>query len=365
MRWSKWTSPMVLLTFLFSLAACGGGGSDGGDPVAPPPTVNSLDFVIKTLSSFFEGAFGAGVAVNELGQSVGVADNGITLQAVKWDATAAAPSPTALSGLAGDNEYSAAYAINEGNVIVGESSDGVRPVAVFWPAGSTIASRLTLTGLFAEGTSAAYGINENGQIVGEADADLTGKTVAVYWSGPAANPLVLENLSTNSAAYSTAYDISDFEVIIGESLSPAGHKVPVVWVPDLAGGFEAPVALPLLTGHVEGVALALNDANEVAGESIAADGTVHGVIWSIDQTGLVVSTKDLGESTSLGAINNNNLAGGYTNAGSGMDAATIWSSNDVTDTKEMVGASSQAYGLNDSNWAVGSANGSGFVAVPQ
>jgi uncharacterized membrane protein len=353
------------MVFLFILVACGGEGGGGNGNNAPTPTVSSLNFDIKTLTGFFEGAFGASVAVNELGQSVGVADNGLTLKAVKWDATAVVPTPTLLGGLAGGGEYSAAYAINDDNVIVGEASDGVRPVAVFWAAGSTAASPLPATGLFADGTSAAYGINGKAQIIGEADVDLKGKTVAIYWSGPAASPVVLKNLSVHPDAYSAAYDISEFGVIIGESLTKDGHKVPVAWVPDPNGGFGDPVALPLLSGHVEGVALNLNDADEIVGESIDVDGTVYGVIWALNPAGAVMTIHDLGPNTSLNSINNNQLAGGYINSGNGSFSANIWSSTDVTDTKELTESFSQAYGLNDSNWAVGTANGAGFVAIPQ
>ena len=228
-----------------------------------------------------------------------------------------------------------------------------------------MASPLSLTGFFAGGTSSAYGINENGEIVGEAEANLAGNTVAVYWSGSATNPLILDNLSAGPAAFSSAYNINDFQVIIGESLSADGKLLPVAWLPDGAGGFGVPMALPLLPGHVEGVALDINDSDEIAGESRAADGTVHGVIWSVAANRSVVSTKDLGPNSSLDAINDNQLLGGYVNAGSGNDTATLWKSDDTSDSKEVTGAFSQTYGLNDSNWAVGTANGKGFVAIPQ
>lgn len=368
MKCSNWTRPVMLLFFLFSLAACGGGGGGGdeeGNPVAPPATVNGLNLVIKSLAGILDQAFGAGVAVNELGQSVGVADNGLTLQAVRWDATLLAPTPTVLTSLAGDTAYSAAYAINDNDIVVGESSDGSRPVAVFWPSGSTVASPLSLTGFFPGGTSAAYGINENAEIVGETDADLTGNTVAVYWSSIAAAPIILDNLSAGPAAFSSAYNINNFQVIVGESLSTEGSKQPTAWLPDGSGGFEAPIALPLLPGHVEGVALDINDSDEVAGESQAADGTVHGVAWSIAPDGSVVSTTDLGPNTSLDAINDSQLLAGYINAGSGNDVSTLWKSTDITDSKEINGAFSQTYDLNDKNWSVGIVNGQAFVAIPE
>ena len=101
MKWSTWTSPVVFLVFLLTLTACGGGGGGGmiDAPPAPPFTVSGLNLAIKTLTGFFSDTFGAGVAVNESGQSVGVADNGTTLQAVRWDASAAAPTPVALVSL--------------------------------------------------------------------------------------------------------------------------------------------------------------------------------------------------------------------------------------------------------------------------
>lgn len=360
----KWLSLLVFLVALFGLTACGGGGGGNNDDGGPVP-VSSLNFTIQTLSGFMEGAFGAGVAVNDAGLSVGIADNGTTLQAVSWDAATALPVPVGLTGLAGGGGYSAAYGINDSDVIVGEASDGTRPVAVFWPAGGTTASPLPLVGLFAGGTSAAYGINQVGEIVGEADSDLNGTTVAVYWAASTANPVVLENLAATPAAYSSAYAINDFQVVIGESLNSTGSKVPVVWVPDGAGGFNAPVALPLLPGHVEGVALDIDESDVVVGESMAADGTRHGVIWSIDVAGDVVTMQDFGVDTSLGAINNNQLVGGSAVANGDGDAAVIWSSSNILDSKQLTDAISGTFGLNDANWAVGSVNGSGFVAIPQ
>ena len=101
------------------------------------------------------------IAINKLGQIVGVADPSTGLsQACLW--TDPLQAPTALGPLAGHTS-SRAHAINDGGVIVGDSS-GTFTHACKWTAPLAPTDLGTLGG----STSSAMGINNAGQIVGSA-----------------------------------------------------------------------------------------------------------------------------------------------------------------------------------------------------
>ncbi len=349
-----------------TLAACGGGGGGGGGGAGGGgggggQTVGGLTFDLKVLQSFLAGAFGAGVANNNSDQAVGMSDNGTAIKAALWTVTDANPQPTALEPLSGGT-YSAAYDINDNGVTVGESAANATTVAVFWGAGSTSASALGTLG--SAGFSAAYSVNNSGQIVGEEVVDASGNTAPIFWSGTTATPV---NLGTLGGEFGSAYFISEGGLIVGEAEIAAGGAVHgALWRPaPVAGTYQSPVALPPLAGHLSSVAFGIDGSGRIIGESEAADGTVHGVIWTVNASGAVTGSEDLGAGTSLAAGNSVGRVVGFTAAGTGSDRAAVWNGADVADSQNFGAAFSQAYDVNDSTQVVGIAGAQGFVAIPQ
>lgn len=345
----------LLIGFALTVTACGGGGSSA-------PTVTGTNFNVTTLEALLTGSFAAGVDINNSGFAVGLADNGSAVRGVIWDSAATPQTVTALAPLAG-NDYSAAYGINSEGVSVGESANGATTVAVTWPAQSTVASALSINGLFA-GASSAYDINSLGEIVGEAVNDASGNTVAVYWLDNLADPLILTNLGTLANAFSSAYAIGTNGVIVGESLDDQGAVQAVAWLPDGAGGFNAPVVLPSLTNHIAGLALDINESGQVVGESEALDGTVHAVVWMIDAQGAITGPEDIGPASSAAGINTLGWIAGYTQAATGSDSASIWNGLNLDDQQNVSPAFSQAYQINDSLQAVGVSGNQAILIKP-
>jgi uncharacterized membrane protein len=206
---------------------------------------------------------------------------------------------------------------------------------------------LSIVGLAGE-NSAAYDINNNGAVVGEGE-DALGNLMAVVWPSSTADPLKLDDLSTNLG--SSAYFISDAGVIVGESRdgTVAGNLQAVAWVP-VNGVYGAPLPLTAMTGQVSSIALGVDLAGNIVGEAELADG-IHGVVWSL--AGAVVA--DLGVNTSAQAISHGSGSDrivGYVNALNGADQATVWNRLDLTDKQEF-DPFSQAYSVNDSFTIVG------------
>jgi uncharacterized membrane protein len=354
----------MLVGVALTLASCGGGGGGGGaggGGGGGGQTVAGLTFDLKALQSFLAGAFGAGVANNNSDQAVGMSDNGTAIKAALWTITDANPQPTALEPLAGGT-YSAAYGINDSGIAVGESAANANTVAVFWGAGATTATALGTLG--SAGFSAAYSVNNDGKIVGEEVVDGSGNTAPVFWSGTTAVPV---NLGTLGGEFGSAYFISEGGLIVGEAEVAAGGAVHAAfWRPAaVAGTYQAPVALAPLAGHLSSVAFGIDGSGRIVGESEAADGTVHGVIWTLDAAGTVTGTEDLGAGTSLVAGNGVSRVVGFTAAGTGSDQAAIWDSANSADNQNLGPIFSQAYDVNDSTQVVGISGAQAFVAIPQ
>jgi uncharacterized membrane protein len=326
---------------------------DNGPPVADIP------FQAVTPPSLADG-FSAALSINRAGLAVGIAeDTGGFLKAVSWQAQ----TVTQLDPLAGF-DYSAAYGVNDPGVVVGESENGGFVTATYWPAGSTSAVALSTTGLF-DGNSSAYAINSHDGIVGEGTGSSEGNTVAVYWENPAATPTVLPDLI--AAGSSAAYDLSENGIIVGSSLNDDGAMQAVLWRPGAGGSYAQPLPLTKLAANqVASVAWGIDEGGRVVGEVQLADGTVHGAVWQLNaQHTAVLFIRDLGDGTSVQAINNSNRIVGIRLPGSGGDTAVIWNGANFNDSQVLAGPFSQAYGINAGNRVVGVAGDQAFIAEPQ
>ncbi len=358
----------TLLAATLCLSSCGGGGGGGsagspGDPgggnVGGGIPLATTTFTSKDLAPLAPAAFSSGVAINDDGLAVGLADDGTVIKAVKWASADAAPTATQLDPLPGNN-YSAAYGVNAAGVPVGESQDGASVSAVFWPADATAASTLSTTGLPA-GKTAAFGINTAGEIVGEL-TDSDGISTALYWASTSAAPIILGNLSAVANAYSTAYFIGEAGEVAGESLNASGQTQAVLWIPAAGGLVAGQTASPLasVTGQLSSTALSVNLNGLAVGEALLAGGETQGVLWNPDGT----LAQTLGANSSAQSINNNRIVG-FIKDQSGTDIATIWNANDITDNLSLSAGLSHAFGINESDQIVGTSDTGAFAALPQ
>jgi adhesin/invasin len=299
------------------------------------------------------GSFAAATAVNPSNVVVGLSEDGQgSLSGAIWSVSGTTASAgLALAPLAG-NTYSAAYAVDASGAAVGESEKGADYVPVLWAPGTTTPTELGLGSFGAP--SAAYGIAD-GRIVGEATSATA--TVAVLWSSAAAAPVELASLGGDrSAAYAVAGSY-----VVGESTAaPGGASVGAVWTLDGSGNPGAPVALAPLAGHVSSVALGVDAAGRVVGESEPASGAVHAVYWTVTAPQAPV---DLGTGSAQGV----NAGGRVAGHGGVPVGPLVW---DVRNPALVEGVLedpflfSQAYGLNGANVVVGSLDGGAFAAVP-
>jgi len=377
----------LALAFALSLAltGCGGGGdvavnpdSDGdGIPnafdAAPNNPALFIDNVTVPLTAgTIATRFSAATAINGSGKVVGYAENAAgEIKAASWavtvtGGTVAAPAIT-LAPAAGVNTYSAAYSVNTAGVTVGETENGANIVGAMWPAtaaNNTAATPLNMTG-FAAGS--AYGINNvgTGQIVGEART-AGGNFHAVVWNNATAAPVDLGLLAGGTT--SAAYAINDGGLVVGEADTAAGATHAVAWRVNTAGAkVLGPVDLGVIqVADVASIALDVDNAGRVVGESDTAAGVTHAGMWTLNAATLVPSTKvNLGADGSATAITETGRIAGTMGA---TDLATVWDTRKTTLSNNAgndTTAASQALGMNDRNMVVGLKGTQAFVSVPK
>jgi hypothetical protein len=121
--------------------------------------------------------------------------------------------------------------------------------------------------------------------------------------------------------------------------------------------------LPPLFGHVGGIALGVSAAGEIAGESESASGETHGVLWRL-AAGVPDPPIDLGVATAS-AVNGSSRVVGTAGSPARASAWDVRNTSLVDPILTGAFTASQAYGLNESNVAVGRADDRGFVALPR
>jgi hypothetical protein len=319
-----------------------------------PQDPNRFEAWATVLLPGLGGSFAAATAVNAGNVIVGLSEDGAGgLSGAIWSVSGTTASAgVALEPLAG-NVYSAAYAIDASGAAVGESEQGAAYVPVLWAPGATTPTALSLGGFGSP--SAAYGIS-GGRVVGEATSGTA--TVAVLWADAGATPIALASLGGDrSAAYAVAGPY-----VVGESTlaGPGAASVGAVWTLDGSGSPGAPVALAPLAGHVSSIALGVDAAGRIVGESESATGEVHAVRWAVTAPQAPV---DLG----IGSAQGVNAGGRVAGHGGVPVGPLVW---DVRNPALVEGVLEdpflfgQAYGLNGADVVVGSLDGGAFAAVP-
>jgi len=209
--------------------------------------------------------------------------------------------PTLAGGGAADAGVSAAaLGVNASGDVVGYSDLGVAQVthAFLYKNGST----LDLSGFLGDYGSQASDINNNGTIVG---------LYQNFSSAFVLKPLGPTDYMLIDLGSGGAYAVSESGYVVGETRDANYHSVPFVFRDANDNGIVDDgeyTVLGTLGGLSSNIALDVNDAGKVVGQSLDADENPHAVIWNSITPGAV--PQDLGSLGGNGAyalsINNAN-----------------------------------------------------------
>jgi probable HAF family extracellular repeat protein len=243
-----------------------------------------------------------------------------------------------LGGSASDE----ARGINSLGQVAGVSTDsnGVKQ-AVVWNG-----SAVTLLGNGGDGTvgAYAYAINNSGVVVG---GPYYGGGEPLVWQGG-----VSSRLPTFDGTTGYAYGINDAGVVTGASNSADGQSLlAVTWN---AGSLAAPTVLTGLGGtYSQGSAI--NNAGQVAGAAMDANGYMHAVVWN-GTTPTVLG--DIGDASGVGnvanAISTTGLTAGFTMDSQFRSHAVAWGLDGTPTALMELSDNNAALGINSSGQVVGS-----------
>jgi probable HAF family extracellular repeat protein len=286
--------------------------------------------------------------MNDAGEIAGRVNAGFGITyGVYWNPQG---QPFALDGLPnGVPQFVLARGINESGTIVGRAQESAPTMyghAAVWN-GSTLASDL---GFMGGGTySEAYGINAHGDVVGVAAIANTNQHAFLWtngqytdlslWPGGAASSRahaindagVIVGINAGKAtiwkngaasflpmpqgvsAFAPAIDINSAGDVIATATTIFPIETGVVWKDGV------PMKLPPLPGGTITRARRINDAGTVVGESNAADGFFHAVIWVIEPE-TPPNPADLDGDGSVGAADLSMLLGAWGACGAACPA---------------------------------------------
>ncbi len=287
--------------------------------------------------------------INAAGQVVGDTTVAGAEHAFLWQGGAM----TDLGTLPGDS-YSAAYAINSQGEVAGFSSDQFNDyAAVLWQNGTPSALGSLQSG------SQANAINDKSQVVGAAVTG-NGAIDAFLWQNGTMMDLgTLPGAAApaSNAATSAAYAINNAGQVVGMSLTAQGIEHAVSWQNGLA------TDLGTLPGATSSEALAINDKGQIVGDSTPGNSNAsHAALW---QNGSVIDLGALAgnDSSSANAIDGNGDIVGWsdnsTDQSGAAARATLWQNGNIIDLNTLLPANSgwtlnSANGINDQGQIVGS-----------
>lgn len=306
--------------------------------------------VDPSLYRFSDLGPGFAAGINNSGQVVGVSPVGGRDLATLWSGTAATYLSTP------DGSSSSALAINDmgqvvGYQVVGSITTGF-PHATLWNGAAAPIDLHTASGIPERFThSVATGINDAGQVVGYARVYDRANISAALWNGTTRTDLPALADNANEG-FATA--VNDAGTVVGYGSGPPSA---ILWngtIPTDLGGLGEPNSSQ---------ALAINNAGQVVGRSLADDNVEHAALWDGS------TIKDLGKPNLSSGANDINdagqivgFSGGGTN-GTNPYLAMLWEGAVATDLNslldpEVVDAGwilVDAKGINDSGWIAGNA----------
>jgi len=250
-------------------------------------------------------------------------------------------------------------AVNNSAQVVGTilDSTGSYQHAFSWQNG-TITDLGSLPG---GNLSYGYGVNNSGQIAGVAQlsAATFGNTLrAVIWQNGAITSL--DPSAANSGFYSGAFAINSGGDVAGYTNDGADH--PVIWKGGTASGL---FALTPLSGVItpQGRALAINNAGQSVGTSVASGNITDPVFWDANGNVTDLGTFGAASANSANAINSNGLVVGYSQLplSSGIVAvhAFLWQNGALQDLGVVPGTN--AGGTTDTSSSAWSINSNGDI----
>ena len=178
-------------------------------------------------------------------------------------------------GTLDSNSNSAAFGINVWGVVAGFNFSFITghrtPVA--WYGGAIHALPL----LPGQTEGFAFGINDAGVIAGyQSPEDDSSETACLwYWNG---SSYVAVPLGTLGGNYGDAFDVNIWGGAVGAvTTANDANLAPVQW------NSKTPLALPLLSGDTDGIALAISDLGQILGLEFGVDANgndvQHAVLW--------------------------------------------------------------------------------------
>lgn len=260
-------------------------------------------------------------------------------------------------------QFSAGRALNEQGDVVGLIGDAGRNAqATLWSAPAVEGSSRSATyipPLSGYRNGVADGINRAGVIAGTvADG---GPMAAVYQQGSWRLLPSLGSVATGGQAF----DINDAGVIVGQDL-PGNYGFPLRWVPNGQGGYTAQRLNGLGGG---GIASAINANGQIAGASNVGVllGAAHAALWQADGsvTDLGVLNASANHSVALGLNDAGVVVGESRNAQNKLEAF-VWRDGVMTGLGALPGSASYPYlgtinalssarDINNAGWIVGEA----------
>jgi probable HAF family extracellular repeat protein len=326
------TTPAVraLLLVAAAFAVASACNRPDSPPTAPPIAVSVEPRAVIVGANVTVLPFSAR-AINESGQVVG----GRWL----WRPNEGVQDLGTLGGTVTD-----ALAISNAGQVAGWSytGDGAQH-AFLWTPGQGMQDLGTLGGR----SSIARGINERGEVVGDLFTPGVGRR-AFLWT-PAGG---MQNLGALGGDFtgSVAYDINNAGHIVGASIdelaAPGLRARPTLW----AAG-QGIQNLSSLAGP-NGVAYAINDADQVVGESRTPSGADHAFLWAPGKGMQDLGALDFLNSVAF-SINGLGQVVGVSDAALGGRHAFLWTA--AGGMEDLVPATGifMAFGINDQQQVVG------------
>jgi probable HAF family extracellular repeat protein len=245
-------------------------------------------------------------------------------------------------GTAAGGVYSEAYAINNSNQITGRNWPGgdATEVLTRWNGATTVQT-------FPEAgrDNGGWAINSSGVIAGGTTLGGGGYFHAEVFNGGTRTGLHDLGGATDPAdnRYSLANGINDAGQVVGTSVTADGEATKAV----LWDNSVDPTVLPTL-GGASAEANGINNSGQVVGNSnLSGDAAHHAALWTLFN-GHIADLGTLGgTSSSALAINASGLIAGWSDlSGDAGQHASLWNGSTITDLGTLGGVNSQALALN-------------------
>ena len=306
-----------------------------------PPSQAQTRYTTVDLGSPPNSALSRALQVNDRGEAAGISGSFLTATAWTRDGI------FEIGGLVPPNTDSVATGINKRGEVVGHSafSSGwpFTRHGFLWRDG-VLVDLGTLAGAT---SSLAEGINDHGDIAGTSFSFPFQPHIVLWRDG------AIHDLGVLRESDARVTDINNRRQIIGYAIVGSTSRA-FTWQD---GVFSY---LPSLSDAVESFPWSINDRGEIAGSSIAADGSQHAVLWrdgSIVDLGMLPGSR----STAATGINDRGQVVGFASNPDNTNRAFVWEDGRMTELAPPPGSAwAIARAINDHGEIVGFAVDQGY-----